>query len=81
VPVRIIPFAGARDAIGAPEVDLEVPDATPAPVLLDLVCERFPALRSRRPFLKLAVNGVWADASTVVSSGDEVALLPPVSGG
>ena len=33
------------------------------------------------PICRIWVNGVTADTSTVVSAGDEVALLPPVSGG
>lgn len=33
------------------------------------------------PICRIWVNGASADPSTVVSEGDEVALLPPVSGG
>lgn len=79
--VRIIPFAAARDAVGGEDFDLELDRTAPADTVLDLCCERFPALAQRRAFLKLAVNGAWADGATLVSPGDEVALLPPVSGG
>jgi molybdopterin synthase sulfur carrier subunit len=42
--------------------------------------ERFPALAALRS-LAVAVNGQYADAATSIQPGDEVALIPPVSGG
>ena len=65
--VKLLAFAGARDAIGAPEVELALPevgDGT-APVvtaadLLGHVCALFPALAAWRGCLRIAVNGSYA---------------------
>jgi molybdopterin converting factor small subunit len=43
--------------------------------------QRWPALASRRRSTVLAVNREFARGETVIHDGDEVALLPPVSGG
>jgi molybdopterin synthase catalytic subunit len=43
--------------------------------------QRWPALASRRRSTVLAVNREFARGDTVIHDGDEVALLPPVSGG
>ena len=78
----MLAFAGARDAIGAGEVELELrAPRTTAAELLDDVCSRYPALRPHRASLRVAVNGVYAMPSDPVSSGDEVAIIPPVAGG
>jgi molybdopterin converting factor small subunit len=81
----MLAFAGARDAIGAAEVDLAL-DLTldggaTADDVLRLACLRYPALEPYRACLRVAVNGTYATATTPVSSGDEVALIPPVAGG
>lgn len=87
--VRMLAFAGARDAIGAAEVELAwselvavSPERTPtADDLLALACARWPTLAPYRSCLRVAVNGSYAASSDPVSAGDEVALIPPVAGG
>jgi molybdopterin converting factor small subunit len=46
-----------------------------------LLVERHPDLAPMRDTLAFAVNGEYARANDTVSPGDEVAVLPPVSGG
>ncbi|HII40954.1 MAG TPA: MoaD/ThiS family protein, partial [Thermoplasmata archaeon] len=41
----------------------------------------YPRLAPHRKTLKVAVNQAFADPGVVLRDGDEVALLPPVSGG
>lgn len=79
--VRLVAFAAARDLIGAGRA--EVPLAAPcsAGELWELLVGRYPALAPYRATIRLAVNGRWADDEARVGLGDEVALLPPVSGG
>ena len=43
--------------------------------------DRFPALRPHRPFVRAARNGAYAEWDVSLADGDEVAFLPPVSGG
>ncbi len=83
--VRLLAFAGARDAVGAGEVDLALDETATDPATADdvlrLACARFPALSPYRSCLRVAVNGTYATESTPVMAGDEVALIPPVAGG
>jgi molybdopterin synthase catalytic subunit len=74
--VTIRLFAGLRERAGTGRRELDVPDGTTAGeiwLLLDLGDE--PA------GIAYAVNRTYSDRSTVLADGDEVALIPPVSGG
>lgn len=69
-------FAGLRQAAGFKEKVIELPDgATVADLLAEL-----PESISGRTF-NVAVNQSYTERNTVLHEGDEVALLPPVSGG
>src|SRR5919106_2318096 len=45
------------------------------------LADRFPALAPHRPFVRAARNGAYAEWDVPLADGDEVAFLPPVSGG
>jgi molybdopterin converting factor subunit 1 len=80
--VKVLAFAGARDVIGATELDLELVEAPCSTErFMDVLCARFPALTPFRPVMRIAVNGEYVDADGGVRDGDEVALIPPVAGG
>jgi molybdopterin converting factor subunit 1 len=79
--IRLLAFAGARDAVGAAEIDLALDAPCTAAELLDVACARWPALAPYRRSLRVAINGTYAAASDRVAAGDEVALIPPVAGG
>jgi molybdopterin synthase sulfur carrier subunit len=79
VTVRL--FARLRDLAGQGEFVRDVPPgATVAGVWRGLVHE-FPAFAPYEPSLSCAVNAEYAKFKTPVADGDEVAFLPPVSGG
>jgi molybdopterin synthase sulfur carrier subunit len=76
---RVLLFAAAREAAGRARD--EVPGATVAEVL-DGAGERFgPDFAAQLPTCRIWVNGEPAPPETPVGDGDEVAVLPPVSGG
>ncbi len=79
--VRLLAFAGARDVVGAPEIDLALASPCSAKDLWPLLLDRFPALAPYRGSIRLAVNGTYANEDDRVAPGDEVALIPPVAGG
>lgn len=79
--IKLLAFAGARDVIGAAEVDLALDAPCSATALLDRICAGHPGLAPHARSLRLAINGAYAAAEDVVNPGDEVALIPPVSGG
>ena len=74
VTVRL--FAVLRERAGAPELTLELPDGARVSDALDSLA----GLAEGIP-LVMAVNREYADADQVLDPGDELALIPPVSGG
>jgi molybdopterin synthase catalytic subunit len=79
--IRVRVFASVREILGRAEVVLEVPEGATAGSVLDRLLADSPKLRALAPILRLAVNQEYAERSRVLAAGDEVALLPPVSGG
>ncbi len=79
--VRLLAFAGARDILGAAELDLALDAPCSAAELLDRVCAIYPGLVPYKRALRLAVNGSYVAWGDPVTAGDEVALIPPVAGG
>lgn len=81
--IRVLAFAGARDAIGSPETTIDGASLTrwTAGGVLDAVMTRHPALEPYRTCLRVAINGAYAALEDPVAAGDEVAILPPVAGG
>jgi len=70
-----------RELAGTREVDLELlPGATIEDAWSTLV-KRFPTLAPGRPAVRFARNGEYAPAETRLADDDEVAMIPPVSGG
>jgi molybdopterin converting factor subunit 1 len=79
VTVRL--FARLRDLASTGELVREVPDGALArDVWNDLVLE-WPGLREYEKTMSVAVNTEYARMSTEVHDGDEIAFMPPVSGG
>lgn len=74
-------FASVREIVGQKELMLEVPDGMKVSALPHQLAVEYPRLRTLVSFLKVAVNQEYADGERVLAEGDEVALLPPVSGG
>ena len=79
VTVRL--FARLHDITGAAELARDLaPGATIGSVWRQLAIE-FPALGPYERSISSAVNADYARMDTVLRDGDEVAFLPPVSGG
>ncbi len=78
--IKVLLFGAAADRAGTREVELPVDDGTLAE-LWPLLVDRHPDLVPMRDTLAFAVNGEYARMDAGVSSGDEIAVLPPVSGG
>jgi molybdopterin synthase sulfur carrier subunit len=79
VTVRL--FARLRDLAGTGELIREVPPSSTAQAVWnDLVLE-WPGLREYEKTISVAVNAEYARMTADVRDGDEVAFMPPVSGG
>lgn len=79
IQVNLRCFAAVREAIGAEAVDVSVPAGTTVDGLRKHLCEKHPAL-ARVP-VAFAVNRDYARPETKLKHGDEVAFIPPISGG
>ncbi len=79
--VRLLAFAGARDVLGAPEMDVTLDGPSTAAQFLEDLCGRYPGLVPYKKALRLAVNGSYVAWGDAIAPGDEVALIPPVAGG
>jgi molybdopterin converting factor subunit 1 len=73
-------FGAAADRAGRRELDLDT-GATTIGELWPLLTELHPGLEPMRDTLAFAVNEEYAQFDARVEPGDEVAVLPPVSGG
>lgn len=77
--VRVRLFAALRDEAGAPVVEAE---GATAGEVVDALAERFGARFAKIASVgQVVVNGERASRDTVLVEGDELAVLPPVSGG
>ncbi|MCB1042161.1 MAG: MoaD/ThiS family protein [Acidobacteria bacterium] len=74
-------FAFFREQLNQEVIDLEGPDQAMAGELLDRFFERHPHLAKYRSISRLALNRQFVGPDAVCSSNDELALIPPVSGG
>ncbi len=81
ISVRVLLFGAARDASGREELGLSLSSpANVASALAQLLAD-YPALARFGNSLLLAVNQEYALPDRTLSDGDELAVLPPVSGG
>jgi MoaE-MoaD fusion protein len=79
--IRLLAFASAGDALGASEMDLEMPEGSRVADLRARLDRDHPKIAPLWPRLAVAVDGRVAPPETPLTDGAEVALLPPVSGG
>ena len=75
--VRVIPFGVLKDKLTA--ADIELPDGATVAQLLQHLSSELPITNLQG--IAVGVNAEYATASHVLNDGDEVGLLPPVSGG
>ncbi len=77
--LRLRCFAAVRQALGGEDLEVTAPVGTTVDQLLRSMVERAPALAGVR--LAFAVNRAYARGDRVLQEGDEVAFIPPISGG
>jgi molybdopterin synthase catalytic subunit len=81
IQVRARLFAVQRELAGIREVVLSLPQDATVDDAWAAIVAKYPALAPGRAYLRFAVNGQYADSSATLSDGDEIAFIPPVSGG
>jgi MoaE-MoaD fusion protein len=81
VRVNVLFFGLLRDIAGQSQTTLELPNGSTAGSVFDHFVGLFPPLGELRRSVMLARNQEFTTAATELCDGDEIALLPPVSGG
>jgi molybdopterin synthase catalytic subunit len=74
-------FALMREKAGTDTIDLELPERASTTQALEALQGQYPVLAPYLPRVRLALQMNFLDTDTVLHEGDELALIPPVSGG
>ncbi|MCT7951349.1 MoaD/ThiS family protein [Ancylothrix sp. C2] len=74
-------FAAYQEAYGVPEIKLQLPAGSPVEAVLDYILREHPDLEKWRSVTRFGVNLEFVCPETLLQEGDEVVLIPPVSGG
>jgi molybdopterin converting factor subunit 1 len=79
--VRVLFFGMLRELVGRPSEESDFPAGTDLGAIFENYAGRYPRLREMAKSIVMARNQEFAALSTTVEDGDEIAFLPPVSGG
>ena len=79
--MRVLFFAQLQDVTGCAATELAPASPLNREQLWAMLLEKFPGLDAHQPNVRLARNWEYTDAETHFADADEVALIPPVSGG
>ena len=81
IQVKVKLFAIYQEAFGKSQLDLKLAPETTVGEVLQSLLEQKPNLAQWQDVTRFGVNLQFVDANTVLQDGDEVVLIPPVSGG
>ncbi len=81
ITVTVKLFAAYQEAYGVSELGLEFPDGTPVSAVCDRLIAEHPELTQWRDITRFGINLIFVEPDTLLQQGDEVVLIPPVSGG
>ena len=79
--IRIRLFAMQRELAGTREVAVDLPNDADVAAAWAALVSLHPGLAPGASSIRFARNGAYADGATRLADGDEVAMIPPVSGG
>jgi molybdopterin converting factor subunit 1 len=79
--VKVLLFGQLKDIIGRQEESLEVDSGARLSSVLDHYSVRYPQFQGLTKSIACSINQEYAQGEALLKEGDEVGLLPPVSGG
>lgn len=77
--IKVLFFASFREIVGTNSLELDVDDGETTANIFATLCEQYPLLQQGS--VAMAVNKTYITDATQLKDGDELALLPPISGG
>ena len=81
ITVKVLCFAQLRDSLGASDFTVSLPSDATGHELLDVLRQRNSRIGPLLDVSRLAVNQEYVAANVRLQNGDEVVVIPPVSGG
>ncbi len=84
ITLKVKSFAILKDIIGTQQITLRLPRKQEGTTVADLrirILELYPEISTQRIAMGIAVNAKMANDKSVINDFDEIALLPPISGG
>jgi len=78
--VNILAFGIAKEILGGTAISINFSDGVSVLEIKTILEEQYPRLKQLTSFA-IAVNGEYTKPETIISPGDEIAIIPPVSGG
>ncbi|MBW4644659.1 MAG: MoaD/ThiS family protein [Goleter apudmare HA4340-LM2] len=81
ITVTVKLFAAYHEAYGVSELVLEFPNSTSVKAVCDRLITEHPELSKWRDLTRFGINLIFVEPDTLLQNGDEVVLIPPVSGG
>jgi len=81
ITVTVKLFAAYQEAYGVSELILEFPPKTPVAAVLERLISEHPELKQWHDLTRFGINLEFVEPDTLLQDGDEVVLIPPVSGG
>ena len=79
--VRVKCFAWACEVTGLDEIELDIPEGGTVGDLREALGEKYPPFAGRMESIAVSVNQEFSGDSRGIEGGDELALIPPISGG
>jgi len=79
--VRVLLFAQLRGRFGADELAVSLPSSSTGSDLMRWLSQRDPKVKDLLSVSRLAINGEYVSKDCRLQDGDEVVVIPPVSGG
>lgn len=81
ITVTVKLFAAYQEAFRVSELVLEFPNSMPVKAVCDRLIAEHPELSQWREITRFGINLIFVEPDTLLHDGDEVVLIPPVSGG
>ena len=79
--VKLLLFAALKDIAGRRDLEMELDDGSTLQQVTEKLASLYPEIGRMQNSVRIAINQEFADENSSLNNGDEIAFLPPMSGG